>query len=139
IGLRVVDAGVLDRSGQGVALLERKLVIRVAFGFGRLVTRFGLLLGRILPRVGRDAIHLGVGLGLRQVGVRLLHANVLGVARHVVAFQLGDIMVRLGARDARIFMRLRRVLVCRLGVGLGSLLSALGLRGTEVLGVAGSR
>jgi len=90
-------------------------------------------------RVGGYAVDLGVGLGLDQRGVRFLNAHVLGIARKIVTFFLGDTVRRFGTRDARILTRLRRGLVSGFRVSLGDLFLALGFLEADILGVAASR
>src|SRR5450755_2399665 len=117
-----------------VALLDRNLVVRGALVCGRFLAGVSLLRRCVLLRLGRDTVDLGVGLSLDQRGVRFLHADVLGIARKLVAFLLGDVVGRFGTGDARILAYLRRVLIRGFRVGLGDLFLTVGVREANVLG-----
>src|SRR5690349_9321834 len=58
--LGVLDAGILGRAAQAVALLDGNLVVRVALVGFRLPARLGLFRRGIVARVGRDRLDLGV-------------------------------------------------------------------------------
>src|SRR5450755_3047791 len=73
--LRVADACVLSSTRECVALLDRNLVVRGALVCGRFLAGVSLLRRRVLLRIGRDTVDLGVGLSLDQRGVRFLHAD----------------------------------------------------------------
>src|SRR5437016_2914065 len=132
----VADTSALGRTAQRVALFDSDLVIRITLVLRCLLARVGLFHCRILLCVGGYAVDLGVGLGLDQRRVRFLHAHVLGIARNIVTFFLGDTVGRFGTRDARILTRLRRGLVSGFCIGLGDLFLAARFRETDVLGVA---
>src|SRR5207237_1748738 len=123
-GLRVLDAGALGVAVQRVALLGRDLVVGLA-----------LVLGRVVARVGGLAAGLRVGLGLRQLRLGDLDADVLVVARPVVAALLGDLVVGFGDLVDGVLARLRRLLVGRLGLDLGLRARRLRLGDADVLGV----
>src|SRR5205085_3498798 len=91
--LRVADAGILRRTGERVALLDRNLVLGVALVFVRFLVGVGLLRCRVMARIGRDTIDLGVRLRFDEPGLRLLHADVLAVAGQIVAFFDCDIVL----------------------------------------------
>src|SRR4029434_9121064 len=137
--LRVADARILRWARECVALLARNLVFHPALPYGRVLACVRLLRRRILARIGHDAVDLGVGLGLDQRGVCFLHADVLGIARKLVTFLIGDVVGRFATSNARILARLRRVVVGDFRVGLGNLFLTGGFRETNVLGVAATR
>jgi hypothetical protein len=62
---RIVDASVLRRPRQRVALLDRDLIFRVALISVRVLPGLPLLHRRLLARICGDAVHLGVGLALQ--------------------------------------------------------------------------
>ena len=106
------------------------------FVCARVLAGFSLLRRRILARIGRYTVDLGVRLALDQPGFGFLYADVLAVARQVVAFFDGDVVVRLSARNTRVLASLWRVLVRGFGFSLGDVVLALGFRDADVLGVS---
>src|SRR5882724_178548 len=128
LGLGVVHATALGRAGQGVTALHRHLVFGLALvercvGAGLLVAAF----------------HLGVGLGLGQGRLGFLLANILVVARLVVAAFLGDVVVGFSGLGACFVLGLGGSLVAGLCSSLGFLARGLGFGLADVLGIAGQR
>ena len=115
-------AGPASASHFSIATLysaSRLSVVRVLAGLG-------LLRRRVLARIDRDAVDLGVRLALDELGLRFLHADVLAIARQVVALFDGDVVIGLSVRHARAFASLRRVRVGGFRFGLGDVVLALG-------------
>src|SRR6185312_15244339 len=137
--LRVLDALILRGAAHRIALLGGNLVLRVARILARVRTRVGSLVGGHVARAAVDLRDFGVGLGLRMRSLRLLHADVLLVARHVVAFFLRDVVVGVGLRNARVVTRAVRILVVCLELGLRDLFLAFGFRVADVLGISRHR
>ena len=115
------------------------LVLCVTLLCVRFLGGVSLLRRRVLARVGHDTVDLGIGLGLDQRGVCFLHADVLGIARKLVTFLLGDIEGRFGTGGTRFLACLRRVVIRDFRIRLGDLFLAGGFRETNVPGVAASR
>src|SRR6185369_13579832 len=95
--------------------------------------RVGPLLGRLVGHLH----HLGIALHLRIGSLGFLDADVLLVARQVIALFLRDVVVGIRLGLHHVATRLRGVLVVRLEFGLRNLLLALGFLLADVLRIAG--
>src|SRR5262245_60239099 len=143
-GFRLLDALFPGAAAQGIALLDRDLVVRVAGAPRGLAVRFlarAIGLGPAVPGVGvrflARAIGPGVRLGPGMCRPGALQANVFLIAHSRVALLLGDLVVGVRHGDPQVVARLLVALVIGLGACLCLPLLALGFGHAYVLRIAG--
>src|SRR5579859_4888178 len=89
----------------GLALVGRRVLARFGDRLARLALRLGGLLAGDLVRLAGLELRLGIGPAGGSRRLRLLHANILGGTRLVVALLLGDRVVGVGLGHAHLVAR----------------------------------